>query len=196
MSIHYQFYKRSGVMADGKVYVRPVAGRTIGMKQIARNIEQGTTGSVPDVKFAVSALTEQLVSELMAGNRVVIDGIGSFGVSLGGEIRADKNGKPRLVDGHVRDVTFRAASSLLRRLEGAELTSQNTPNFSSAPVDDEELLTAIGELSADGSLCMVKTLCQRLHLNPTTARKRLKVLEDAGRIENYGTRALGLYRLK
>ena len=73
---------RKGSKSQGKVYGRAVVSDTINTKKLCQNIRDRCTLTEPDVVAVVSALITEVSGQLALGNRVVLDGFGSFKVGL------------------------------------------------------------------------------------------------------------------
>ena len=73
---------RKGSKTQGKVYGRAVVSDTINTKKLCQNIRDRCTLTEPDVVAVVSALITEVTGQLALGNRVVLDGFGSFKVGL------------------------------------------------------------------------------------------------------------------
>ena len=73
---------RKGSKTQGKVYGRAVVSDTINTKMLCQNIRDRCTLTEPDVVAVVSALITEVSGQLALGNRVVLDGFGSFKVGL------------------------------------------------------------------------------------------------------------------
>ena len=73
---------RKGSKTQGKVYGRAVVSDTINTKKLCQNIRDRCTLTAPDVVAVVSALIPEVSGQLALGNRVVLDGFGSFKVGL------------------------------------------------------------------------------------------------------------------
>ena len=84
MSVKYRkvVNNRKGSKTQGKIYGRAVVSDTINTKKLCQNIRDRCTLTEPDVVAVVSALVTEVTAQLALGNRVVLDGFGSFKVGL------------------------------------------------------------------------------------------------------------------
>ena len=84
MSVKYRkvVNNRKGSKTKGKIYGRAVVSDTIYTKKLCQNIRDRCTLTEPDVVAVVSALVTEVTAQLALGNRVVLDGFGSFKVGL------------------------------------------------------------------------------------------------------------------
>ena len=84
MSVKYRkvVNNRKGSKTQGKIYGRAVVSDTIYTKKLCQNIRDRCTLTEPDVVAVVSALVTEVTAQLALGNRVVLDGFGSFKVGL------------------------------------------------------------------------------------------------------------------
>ena len=84
MSVKYRLYRNniSNTGTHRKWYARAVVSRTVGIDEIAARIQDGCTVKRSDVLAVLCELSETVRDELLAGNRVVLPGLGSFKVGL------------------------------------------------------------------------------------------------------------------
>lgn len=84
MSVKYRLYRNniSNTGTHRKWYARAVVSRTVGIDEIAARIQDGCTVKRSDVLAVLCELSEAVRDELLAGNRVVLPGLGSFKVGL------------------------------------------------------------------------------------------------------------------
>ena len=196
MAIHYGLYETSGIAAsEKKIVARPKIKGRLTTEDLARQIEGATSATRGDVLLALSALTDYMADGLLNGLNVTLDGLGTFSVSMEGEVRPDKNGKPVLHDASVRKVHFRPCRELMRKMGKASFTSQNTEAHHSASLTDEEVRQRTTETLTGREAVGFDELRKVLGMTVSTARRRLKVLVDDGTIRRVGTRAKALFAL-
>lgn len=84
MSVKYRLYRNniSNTGTHRKWYARAVVSRTVGIDEIAARIQDCCTVKRSDVLAVLCELSETVRDELLAGNRVVLPGLGSFKVGL------------------------------------------------------------------------------------------------------------------
>lgn len=82
MTIKYRIEENN--LKPGAFYARVSRGDIVYLTDMIPNVVAKTSLSGADLKGAVSALTEEIVAALVAGNTVVIDGLVSFFLSLSG----------------------------------------------------------------------------------------------------------------
>ena len=84
MSVKYRLYRNniSNTGTHRKWYARAVVNRTVGIDEIAARIQDGCTVKRSDVLAVLCELSEAVRDELLAGNLVVLPGLGSFKVGL------------------------------------------------------------------------------------------------------------------
>lgn len=86
MPVSYRFIKQQGPPGssmEGKEAVvgRSVSNETISTSMMAEEIARRSTMSVPDTYGVIYAIREMLQQELLKGNIVQIEGLGSFRIS-------------------------------------------------------------------------------------------------------------------
>lgn len=84
MSVKYRKVKntRTGSSTQGKIYGRAVVNDVIHTKKLAEKIGNRCTVTEPDILAVINALETEIADNLAQGNRVVLDGFGSFKVGL------------------------------------------------------------------------------------------------------------------
>ncbi|MBP3227450.1 MAG: HU family DNA-binding protein [Bacteroidaceae bacterium] len=196
MSIHYALYETSGIAAgEKKLTPRPITTGRRTTDALARRIESATTATRGDIRLVLAALTDYMADALLDGESVQLDGLGTFSVSVGGEVRNDKNGRPMLHDACVRGVLFRPCRELMHRLSHASFTSRHTSAHRSALLDDTQVRRIVIETLTGRERVSFDELRATLGLTVSTARRRLAALVADGTILAVGTRAMSFYRL-
>lgn len=81
--IQYKFQSVGFLSAGGKERICPVAGKMVGVKEIAREIE--AMAGIPAIRTmdALAAFVEAAARHFEQGDQVRIDGLGAFKPTLG-----------------------------------------------------------------------------------------------------------------
>jgi len=84
MSVKYRkvVNNRKNSATKGKVYGRAVVNDVIHTKKLAEKIGNRCTVTEPDIIAVINALETEIADNLAQGNRIVLDGFGSFKVGL------------------------------------------------------------------------------------------------------------------
>lgn len=107
MAIHYDFYPNSGIADEGQWHVRALESETVEAPTLFERIEQRSTLTQADMKGALSALVAGIAEALKDGNRVHLEGLGHFSVSIKGKVVTTEDGALRLDKAGVRSILFR-----------------------------------------------------------------------------------------
>ncbi len=99
------------------------------------NRAEMTTFSSAEVKGMLEILQDAIVKALESGNKIEIEGIGTFGITLKGRPVMDKK-EIRSESITFKDVTFRSSSALRKRLRTMHLTRVNSTE-STCPAPEE-----------------------------------------------------------
>ena len=83
MAVFYRLYqnKRSGAKHD-YWYARAAHPQTVNLEKIAEIVQQNCSVKGSDVRAVLSELVEVMTLQLQAGNRVKLDGFGTFKIGL------------------------------------------------------------------------------------------------------------------
>ncbi len=196
MAINDDFYKTTGVFGtEEKWYPRVVNSGTVETNEMMQRIEKSTTLTMADLKGALSAFVSQIVQHLEDGERVHIEGLGHFSLSIDGDVAQTESGKLRLKNAAVRSVNFRPEPELLRRLGRATFTSKGHRGHHSSAVDESQFPSVLATLCEERGFFTAKAFQRALGLTHATANRHLRRLCADGVIENIGSSRLALYKL-
>lgn len=83
MAVNYKVYKsnRKGT-GNGMYYARASHRGTVTVNDLAKTMEANSTVKRSDILAVLSELSETMRNELVQGNRVKIDGLGTFKVGI------------------------------------------------------------------------------------------------------------------
>ena len=84
MSVYYVIHKNtnSKVGKQGKFYAKAKTMTTITTKQLCEIVERNTTAKAADVRAVLTELVETVTLHVQRGERVCIDGLGWFKLSV------------------------------------------------------------------------------------------------------------------
>lgn len=85
MAIYYKLYqnKQEGSAFNGRWYGRAVQiGKPATTKVLAKAIVDKCTVTYPDILAVISALQTEIIAQLQAGHRVVLEDFGSFKIGM------------------------------------------------------------------------------------------------------------------
>ena len=139
MSIKFRMYQdnRKNSKRKGFWYARAVCPDVVGVKDLAQRVSERCTGTEPDILAVISALVFEMNQVLKDGNRVKLDGLGTFRVgihSLGVEKAQDFNAQRDIYGAHVLfaptvtiDAMHRRVKNLLSGLRVQEAVQYDAP---------------------------------------------------------------------
>lgn len=84
MSVKYKLVQemRMSSKYKGKWYARATVSNVATLQSMADKIQRSTTVTRSDILAVLSGLSDVMKEELQSGNRVILDGIGSFKVGM------------------------------------------------------------------------------------------------------------------
>lgn len=194
MAILFDFYEsppQEGEDNKLRVYARPVFSQTIETEQLAAIIHGRTSLGKGDIYSTLVSLGEVLAERLADGQRVYMDGIGYFSVTLGcAEIRTKKDMNASSVG--VKAVEFRADKRLKDHLKNARVRRMPV-NGHSARLSDAEVDSRVAGFLEE-NLVMTRRgfqyLCQ---MKQGMAFRHIHRLLEEGKIRNAGTKRQPIY---
>lgn len=194
MGIQYDFYQTPSPKGSDRkpslhARVKPVDTTTTA--EVYELINQFTSLSTADMKAAIDALANILEMKLTSGNRVHIDGLGTFGATLTcppvdtpNEIRAESV--------RVKSVVFRPEKAFVQRIRRAGLERVREKNHSRNHTDGEVEAKLSAWFATQPTLSF-RQFCTLCGFTRSTGQRRLKPLLDAGRLRRTGHWKAPLY---
>ena len=196
MAIEYDFYKTHGALADKSSYhVRTVDHDTVDTETLTQHIQQGTTLSVPDLKGAISALTQEISRNLQDGRKVHIEGLGYFSLAIDGEVVRDKNNQLRLKNPRVRSIKFQAEEQMMKQMNNLSFTCQGHKGRQSKPQDMASLKEVTESLLKKKPVFTAYEFFAAAQVTKATGYRLLKQLKENHTIKNIGTPSNQLFTL-
>ena len=104
-SIKYVIYQDKRKGGTGKYYGKAIHENEIGLDELATRIQAGCTLKRSDITACIIELIEVMQDELLAGNVVNLDGLGSFRINIessGSDTAEEYSATENIVGCHVR----------------------------------------------------------------------------------------------
>lgn len=181
-----------GSKKQQRAHIRPVTTGITGTYQVCEQISYKCTLTNPDIVAVLTALSEVLQSELAQNHSVHLDGLGTFSLSLKGEVVKDESRKRLQVkDPHVRSVLFNPERHLVDSFsrepfaEGLYLPNK--------PIDDAFVQEKLTEHFSQYSTLRYSELRHLLVLNEYDTRNLLKRLVENGSLKREGKGGATVY---
>lgn len=194
MSLKFEFYK-TPVPGDQKkkvrYHARPVTRRTASTEEIVRSIQSNCTLTEADLKAALSALSQEIADRLASGERVHLEGLGYFQITLScpETHNPDATHAQRVT---FKSVKFRADQALRNRLSNLKTERARECNHSST-LSEQDIDDRLTEFFSDHDLLTRRVFQEMCHFTTITANRHLKRLLTAGRLQNINTRYQPIY---
>ena len=194
MAIEYDFYKTHGALADKNSYhVRTVDHDTVNTDMLIQHIQQGTTLTVPDLKGAVSALSQEIIKNLQEGRKVYLEGLGYFSLSIDGTVVRDKNDQLRLKSPRVRTIKFQPEEQVMKQMSDLSFSCQGHKGQQSKPQDEASVNRVIAYLLKEKPIFTAREFFAAAQVTSATGYRILKKLVAEGKLTNVGTSRNKLY---
>ncbi len=192
MAANYDFYQNPpSAKRKQRLHARVITSGTTGTNYLAKEIESRCTVSSADVKAVLTALSDVAVNQFMQGNRIHIDGLGYFQITLTcppvrtpNEIRAESI--------HFKSVTFRPEKELIKRLKDMHFERVSEKRHSKKHAEE----VIVDRLTRYFSLYpyISREDFQRLYgYTKVTANRRLRELVKDGKLKKGGLHRFPVY---
>ncbi|MGP1436972.1 MAG: HU family DNA-binding protein [Phocaeicola sp.] len=189
--IEYEFYKSPNPNEEvTSFHPRVICKRSIGIKELSREIEHGTSLTAADVQATSVALIDYIVMHLKKGERIHIDGLGFFQISLKGP----KNAVPRSVRAEsikFKSLNFEAEKQLKKSFNNIELKHRKVRQSDNLGKTELHIkLFRYFRTHHNISRAKMQSLCS---LTKITATRRINAFIAEHILENEGTKHTPVY---
>ena len=187
MAIQFEFYQSPNTIGTNRkrYHARVVNFQRVSTDQLAHEIHAASSLTIADIKATLISLSEKLVRHLEEGERVHIEGIGYFHVSLAcPETRTPKSTRANNVK--FKAVTFRADSYLKKNLKHVK-TSRSKYKRHSAEVTGNDIDEILTEFFKTNPVLTRYSFEQACGLTRATAGRYISRLAKEGKLKNIST---------
>ena len=194
MSAHYDFYKNPPAAKEpdkAQLHPRIVSHHTVTPQELAQSIQARCTATTADVKVVLESLRSVMVQALKEGDRVHVDGIGYFSITLEAEPIQDKKGI-RAESVHFKSVSFKPEAQLKKSLDGVRL-ERNPNKAHSKMCSDAEIAKRLDKYFEHKQTITRDEFQQLCGLLRTTAQRKLNELKVMGKLRNVGYPRYAIY---
>lgn len=194
MSIYYDFHKQSGIFkGKEKVIARVTHQTTINSQTLFDNIDQGTSLTKADLIAAVEAIVSAMSSELRAGHRVHLNGLGYFSLTMDAEVVQQDNGHYKAKHPTIKTINFTPEKSFRQRFADVSFTAKkHIPNVA-RPLTKSQSLAAIETLFSESPAFTASQFAAVTQVPLSVAYSMLRELENEGVVKNIGTPRRKIY---
>ena len=196
MAAQYDFYKNPPSQKDPKkksLHPRIVSFNTTTPQELATLVQDRCSATTADVSLVLDALRSVLIQQIKMGNRVHLEGLGYFMMTLSSEpIQSDKEIRAESV--HFKSIAFRPETGLKKAFKAIRL--ERAPKKAHSAALTEEVI--IEKLKTHFTIYQTissrefQALCSLQH---TTAATRLKTLVAKGILLKTGHPRFPMYVL-
>lgn len=192
MAANYDFYQNPpSAKRKQRLHARVVTSGTITTNELAKEIQSRSTMSSADVKGVLSALGDVIVRHFRDGERVHIEGLGYFQITLScppvrtaHEIRAESI--------HFKSVVFRPEKELLNRLKTTSFERISEKRHSKN--HPEEVITErLTRYFAVYPYITREDFQRQCGMIKSTANRRLSQLVKEGKLKKAGLHRFPVY---
>lgn len=187
MSLQYDFYANpspEGSNQQPKLHARVRTTGTTSTQRLAELIKETTALSTSDVKGMLDALVESITFELSHGNRVHLEGIGYFSLTLScPPVRSPKEIRAESIK--VKNIAFRPEVEWKERFRGVQLERTRLKNHS-LKYSDIEIDGLLTGHFLDHPYITTRQFCHLCGYTQTTGGRKIKRLVEAGKLRCTG----------
>lgn len=194
MAVHYDFYEnppKPGSTKEPRLHARVVAKKTVNSKRLSEEIHSRSSLAASDVQAALISLEDLIKEHLQNGDRIRINGLGTFELTLScpeikdiHEIRAESVS--------FKTVAFRPEKELKNMLQSTCFVRVEQKRHSKKYSMEEIEISLAGYLKTNGCITSrtFQSLCRQ---TKTTANRRLKALVEEGKLKRSGLHGFPIY---
>ena len=186
MPIYYKIEKDTKIKTKKGRYVRATTGKTVSDSELVKVIAEISTVSRIDWAAVMAAMSEAIVKVLGNGNRVHLNGIGTFSPSVTGEVYKDKSGRDRARNLQVTGVNFLPDKEIKNGLKHADFKCMRTVGNYIGAVGDDELKQTAACLLEKRSYFTAAEFINALGVSRTRGYRLLKKMVAEGMVSNEG----------
>ena len=187
MAVDYDFYETpvpGDRQKEKRLHARVVPGRTVDLEELAEIIHQRSTLSVGEIRAAIISLKEVMVESLKNGDRVHLDGLGTFEMTAScPPVRSEKEIRAESVQ--FKTVSFRPEKKLKKELTDTHFVRARQKKHSSitTEIEMDKLLTAYFAEHTYITRLKFEHLCG---FTRSTASRKIKQLVEEGKLRKEG----------
>lgn len=194
MALRYDFYENpspKGSTKRPRLHARAITSDTMDTDELAERIHGNSTLTTGDAKAALISFIEVMAVELASGRRIHLEGLGYFQLTLASPpITSPKEIRAESV--HVKSIAFRAEVGFKKRFTDVRLVRAREKRHSSrySEIEIDGLLTSHFLDHPHITRREFSALCG---FTASTAKRRLRELVAAGKLQNTGYRTFPQY---
>lgn len=184
MAIRFEFYQSPNTIGTNRkrYHARVVNLQHVDTDYLAEEIHSGSTLTVGDIKATLISLSQKLAKHLREGERVYLEGIGYFQVTLKcPETRTPKSTRANQVK--FKSVAFRADKYLKGELQTVH-TERSPLKIHSSVLSDKEMDEKLTAFFAENHVMTRRDFQYLCHLTTATACRSIKKLVEEKKLRN------------
>lgn len=191
MAISFDFYHSPSTTPNGEekepsFHARVVGGQTIETDDLIQSIHKRSTLSEGDIRAVISELSNEIEMRLLNGDKVNIQGIGIFSLSL----KAPKDANPKKTHAQhidVKRIEYRADYRLKEQVMNKAEFVRSREKIHSAHISIYEVDALLIDYFEEHNFITRKNFEELCHFTSNTAARHLKRLVEEGRLINTNT---------
>lgn len=194
MAVRFEFYETPAPddnQGEKKYHARAVSYHTAETKHLVNDIHSACTLTPGDIMACITELSRAMVHRLQEGERVHIEGLGYFQVSLQCD-NEDTNPKTRANHVSYKTVKFRPDKELDKKMKRVKVERSAIRNHSSN-IDNATVDQRLETYLTEHPMITRRKLEELCGLTRTTASRHISRLIAENKIKNINTRTQPIY---
>lgn len=194
MAVRFEFYQTPAPddkQGEKKYHARVVSHNTVETKHIIHDIHSACTLTPGDIKACLAELSRVMAEKLRLGERVHIEGLGYFQVTL----QCDSTDTtPKTRAGHVayKTIKFRPDKEMNAEMNTLKVERSDLKNHSLC-TDSETVDAKLEKYFTENDVITRRNLETLCGLTRTTAGRQINRLLEENKIKNINTRNQPIY---
>ncbi len=194
MSIKFDIHsiENSNGSGEQRLFARPQYAQPLSLKQLEESISHSCTLTASDIRGVLAALSHVMTTELAAGHRVHLPGIGYFALKVGLNM-PEGRAKPKGNQLYASSIRFRPETSVMTDLRQRVSFERMEGTTRSHKYNPDEMAEKVKTYLATHRFLNRKTMEEEFGLRKSAALRWLKQLTEQGILVKDGPKSSPVY---
>lgn len=196
MNLYCKINKSTTLNGKGaqKMFPKLITYSTIDTDELVDMLHRNCGVNPGDTLKVVAGMGQVMAEMLSNGHRIHVRGLGTFALSLKGNIKEKDDGTKALDNVYINKVVYTPDKRLMRDLCAAKVGLATQTVFASHTLNQDTALNAANAVLKRDGVILTETFAGEANVSLTYARRWLTRLTDNGLLVRQGSRNRYLYR--